>query len=214
MPSISLEETHWITSSQSFMDPILYGLPRIEKNANSQCFISREDEFRLLFVIDITSSSYQSPPICPWAPFGRVGIEMCAIEVREHIRGGHRPEYQCWTWLGRDDKRLKNYGSTPPPTPLLRRVFRAFLALLEPSVLLSKDDPSPRSRKSPMAPFIIQLYPDQPLGMHSPGPCRTVRSLRTQSIGNMIGLMGSWMGLRETNCRRCYGIMHMVTSHY
>lgn len=131
IPSISLEATHWIASSQSFMDPILYGLPRIRNEVNGQSFIRREDEFRLLFLTDTTSSSYLSPPICPWAPFRRVGIETCAIDIREHIRCGHRPVYQCWTWLGRDGKYLEDYGLTAPPRPLLSRFLRASLALLE-----------------------------------------------------------------------------------
>jgi hypothetical protein len=147
IPSISLEATHWIASSQSFMDPILYGVPRIEKKANSQCFIRREDEFRSLFLIDIISSSYPSPPICPWAPFGQVGIETCAIEVREHIRCGHRPMYQYWTWLGRNDQRLEDHGLTALPMPLSSRIFRALLALLETFLLTFKKRSIPQIKK-------------------------------------------------------------------
>ena len=130
MPSISLEATRWVASSQSYMDPTLYSLPRIETRASSECFIRRDDEFRLLFLMDV-SSSYPSPPICPWAPFGSVGIETCAIEIREHARCGHRPIYQSWTWRGRDGESKEDYGLNAPPLPLLSQVFLPILARLE-----------------------------------------------------------------------------------
>jgi hypothetical protein len=130
VPSISLEATHWTASSQSFMDPTFYGVPQIEKGTGSECFIRREDEFRLLFLLDV-SSHYPSPPICPWAPFDAVGIETCAPEIQEHVRCGHRPIYQFWTWLGGDGKCKEDYGLTAPPPTLLRLIYPAFLAGLD-----------------------------------------------------------------------------------
>ncbi|KAF2010842.1 hypothetical protein BU24DRAFT_471892 [Aaosphaeria arxii CBS 175.79] len=90
----------------------------------------RVDEIRLLYLMD-ASYKYPSPPMCPWAPLDTVGIETCAIEVREHIRCGHRPIYQFWTWRGGGGQRQEDYELTAPPPALLRQVFQAFLTGLE-----------------------------------------------------------------------------------
>lgn len=65
LPSISLEATRWTRSSQSFMDPRHHRKARFYDDDKGQKFIRREDEFRLLYVTDIESNQYASPPLCP-----------------------------------------------------------------------------------------------------------------------------------------------------
>lgn len=130
IPSISLAATHWIASPQSFMDPIQYEKPQILELPNTRGSIRREDEFRLLFLTDTESTRYPSPPSCPWAPFGTVNIETCAIEVQRHSQCGHRLVYQHWTWIGRDGKQQNDCGLMLPPATLSRRLLQAFCGLI------------------------------------------------------------------------------------
>lgn len=60
--------------------------------------ISREDEFRLLFLTDVNSEIYGNPPLSPYPPFGSVNLESTSLEVRLHFACGHKLVYQSWDW--------------------------------------------------------------------------------------------------------------------
>lgn len=74
LPSICLEATVWTASLQSFMDPKFHGRSRTRRNFRFEKVISREDEFRLLYLTDLESQEYGVPPKSPYPPFGAVKL--------------------------------------------------------------------------------------------------------------------------------------------
>jgi hypothetical protein len=92
LPTVFLEAAIWTSSPQSFMDPQYYRLVAV-KNIDGVDMISREDEFRLLYVTDEDSQEYGSPPLSPYPPFGLVNVRNSSLGVRLHLSCDHRPEY-------------------------------------------------------------------------------------------------------------------------
>ena len=112
LPTISLETTQWTQSPQSFMDPLCYRKAPLQRNEGGHNTIHREDEFRLLYITDVESQQFASPPSCPWAPFGVTNCKSSTIEVQTHAFCGHQPTYSHWVWQGNDGKCIKDYGIT------------------------------------------------------------------------------------------------------
>ncbi|KAK2877793.1 hypothetical protein FQN49_001191 [Arthroderma sp. PD_2] len=110
LPPTLLETSVWTSSSLSFMDPDLRQDVPISHNTAGQEIISREDEFRLLYLTDFNSEVYKAPPLSPYAPFGEVSLEQCALEVRLHVSCGHRLAYHQWIWKGQNDQKLCDNG--------------------------------------------------------------------------------------------------------
>ncbi|KAL2859494.1 hypothetical protein BJX68DRAFT_276784 [Aspergillus pseudodeflectus] len=125
---ISLEANAWTTSPQSFMDPENYRKVPIYTH-NSRSMIPREDELRLLYLTDVESWTYGSPPLSPYLPFGLVRLDQCALEVRLHANCGHKLSYLYWNWTTkagqakRDDglvsSEIVEIGSQPADTELM-----------------------------------------------------------------------------------------------
>lgn len=65
LPMIYLEAVTWTASPQSFMDPPNHHVVPVQR-INGLDMISREDEFRLLFLTDIESQTYGNPPLSPY----------------------------------------------------------------------------------------------------------------------------------------------------
>ncbi|KAH9882250.1 hypothetical protein J1614_001422 [Plenodomus biglobosus] len=64
---MSLEATVWTRSAQSFMDPGFHRRPPVHKDRGGKSCSSRPDELRLLYVTDVQSRQYPSPPVEPLA---------------------------------------------------------------------------------------------------------------------------------------------------
>ena len=111
MPPTSLEATIWVKSLQSFMDPQFHRAPPMYKNPEGRTCISREDEFRLLYITDVESRRYASPPLSPWPPCGTVDINTTALTVQQHLNCGHRLLYKQWKWQLEDGLALPDPGS-------------------------------------------------------------------------------------------------------
>ncbi|KAJ6184865.1 hypothetical protein N7519_006166 [Penicillium mononematosum] len=86
LPTIFLEAAVWTSSPQSFMDPQSYRLVAV-KNIDGVDMISREDEFRLLFVTDEDSQEYGSPPLSPYPPFGLVNVRNSSLGYSTILTG-------------------------------------------------------------------------------------------------------------------------------
>ncbi|KAF2181183.1 hypothetical protein K469DRAFT_671232 [Zopfia rhizophila CBS 207.26] len=112
LPPISLEATVWTDSSQSFMDPQFHRQPRIFKSIKGRQFIRREDEYRLLYITDVDSRHYASPPLSSWSPFGAVELKNAAFEVQQHHTCGHRLIYSQWNWQLENELPLYDSGMT------------------------------------------------------------------------------------------------------
>jgi hypothetical protein len=110
MPPISLEATVWTASPQSFMDS---GPLSKEYFQRCQKTITREEEYRLLYLTDINSTLYPSPPLSPWPPFGSVALSNVALEVKLHAFCGHRLVYSHWVWKGFSGQIVEDHGAKP-----------------------------------------------------------------------------------------------------
>lgn len=114
IPTSYPEAAVWSRSPQSFMDPSNHHLIPIHRNAGHE-EISREDEFRLLFLTDYTSDNFGNPPISPYPPFGRVNIKDTSLEVRLHLSCNHRLAYQSWNWRCQDGQVMSDFGKCSKP---------------------------------------------------------------------------------------------------
>ncbi|KAF2245052.1 hypothetical protein BU26DRAFT_490162 [Trematosphaeria pertusa] len=114
MPPSCLEATVWTDCRQSFMDPAFHEELPISHTARLENVIRREDEFRLLYLTDVESESYGTPPLSPYPPFGLVKLDETAIEVRLHAFCGHRLDYSNWVWRRQNRPDLTDYGKVPP----------------------------------------------------------------------------------------------------
>lgn len=56
------------------MDPEFHRKPRIHGDLKGEKTISREDEYRLLYLTDLEPSVYGSPPLSPYPLFGVVRL--------------------------------------------------------------------------------------------------------------------------------------------
>lgn len=101
LPTIYLEAVAWIASPQSFMDPSnnRHIKPR---QTGDRVMISREDEFRLLYLTDTLSNVYGNPPLCPYPPFGEVDIRHTSLQVSLHFSCNHTLVYRSWEWQCRN----------------------------------------------------------------------------------------------------------------
>ncbi|KAL2784241.1 hypothetical protein BJX66DRAFT_90075 [Aspergillus keveii] len=106
---VSLEANAWTSSPQSFMDPENYRkVPFYTHNSGSM--IPREDELRLLYLTDIESRTYGSPPLSPYLPFGVVRLDECALEVRLHANCNHKLSYLYWSWITKAGQAKRDDG--------------------------------------------------------------------------------------------------------
>ena len=115
IPPVSLEATVWTMSPQSFMDPIFHRRPNVRRNLRLEKIISREDEFRLIYITDFNSEVYSTLPLCPYPPFGVTKFQDTALDVRLHVPCGHSLAYSRWVWHdqpGEGSKSLVDYGYT------------------------------------------------------------------------------------------------------
>lgn len=103
LPKVYLEAVTWTRSPQSFMDPSNHRPVRSHRIGDLD-MISREDEFRLLFLTDIQSDTYGNPPLCPYPPFGRMNLRDTALPVRLHLSCSHRLLYRSWEWKAKAGK--------------------------------------------------------------------------------------------------------------
>lgn len=113
LPTIFLEAVVWTESPQSFMDPPNH------RNVKSRIIgdrvtISREDEFRLLYLTDTLSHEYGNPPICPYSPFGDVDIRDISLQARLHISCNHKLSYRSWEWKCHKGQLLSDSGARNP----------------------------------------------------------------------------------------------------
>lgn len=109
LPAIYLEGVTWTQSPQSFMDPSNHRLVKT-RNIGDRVMISREDEFRLLFLTDTLSETYGNPPLCPYSPFGEVDVRHTSLQVRLHISCDHRLVYHSWEWQCQNGESLHDSG--------------------------------------------------------------------------------------------------------
>lgn len=109
LPTIYLEATIWTGSPQSFMDPNYHRLTPVKK-IDGLDMISREDEFRVLFVTDVHSETYGNPPLSPYPPFGLVDVQNTSLNVRLHLSCDHRPNYTSWDWQCQNGQVLRDFG--------------------------------------------------------------------------------------------------------
>jgi hypothetical protein len=79
--------------------------------------ISREDEFRLLFLTDTLSETYGVPPLCPYAPFGEVDVQHTSLEVRHHLSCRHGLIYHSWNWQCKYRDALVDFGTPNDSQP-------------------------------------------------------------------------------------------------
>ncbi|PYI31171.1 hypothetical protein BP00DRAFT_301121, partial [Aspergillus indologenus CBS 114.80] len=107
LPPISLEAAVWTKSPQSFIDPKHHRRAKVLNGIGDEKRISREDEYRLLYLTDTKSETYRSPPLSPYPPFGSVKLEETSIEVRLHAQCDHRLRYVSWIWKGTSGKGFK-----------------------------------------------------------------------------------------------------------
>lgn len=110
LPTIYLEAVTWTASPQSFMDPPNHRRVNARK-IGDRTVISREDEFRLLFLTDTLSETFATPPLCPYAPFGEVDIQNTSLEVRLHSSCDHRLVYRSWEWKCQNGHSHSDFGS-------------------------------------------------------------------------------------------------------
>ncbi|OAL72543.1 hypothetical protein A7D00_3545 [Trichophyton violaceum] len=116
IPPICLEAAVWSSSQQSFMDPVFHHMPQLQRNIAFKKFITREDEFRILYTTDFESIDYPALPLSPYPPFGYVGLGDTALEVQLHVLCGHSLNYSHWVWQGQGsgEARCFDYGSNLP----------------------------------------------------------------------------------------------------
>jgi hypothetical protein len=88
----------WTASSQCFMDPQNFGTVSVQRGPDGKYMIPREDEFRLLYLLDLEGEAFKFPPVVSYPPFGLTSVESCSIMVRKHYSCGHRFRYLCWQW--------------------------------------------------------------------------------------------------------------------
>ena len=124
LPTTYLEGVTWAQSPQSFMDPANHRRATLHKNDNN-ITISREDEFRLLFLTDTLSEAYGHPPLCPYLPVGEVNIQDTSLGVKLHHACDHRLVYHSWGWKCQNEEELTDYGLATDFEPLNER-FRRF----------------------------------------------------------------------------------------
>jgi len=110
LPTIYLEGVAWTQSPQSFMDPSNHRIVKIRKIGDKD-MISREDEFRLLFLTDTLSETYRNPPLCPYSPFGEVDVRHTSLQVRLHLSCDHRLAYRSWEWQCQKGESLSDFGT-------------------------------------------------------------------------------------------------------
>lgn len=145
LPPTCLEAAVWSSSPQSFMDPEFHHRPQIHRRRRSrrtangddddddEKAISREGEYRLLYLTDVESQVYRQPPLSPYAPFGLVNLRDAALEVRLHATCGHGLVYAAWIWQGRDGRTVRDPGitsSTAKQAPLRQSTGKDFGTLL------------------------------------------------------------------------------------
>ena len=130
MPSISLEASQWTQSQQLFMDPPCYQKARFHSGGKGRKFIRREDEFRLLYLTDLESERYPSPPSCPWLPFGMSDVKTAAIEVQKHAFCEHQLTYDHWIWHGDDGGCIQDHGAAWRSQTIWARGVRHRMVLL------------------------------------------------------------------------------------
>ncbi|KAH7129668.1 hypothetical protein B0J13DRAFT_563171 [Dactylonectria estremocensis] len=99
VPSRPLPEVAaWTGSPQSFMDLYESG-PYVQAGD----LVSRKDVWRLrheCWDVEPEGTPFQNPPMCPWPPFGSMGVEELEIRVRTHINcERHHWVYARWIWL-------------------------------------------------------------------------------------------------------------------
>lgn len=117
------ESIIWTGSSQCFMDPQLFRSVPVQRGPDGKEMIPGEDEFRLLYLLDIERKVFRSPPAVPYPPFGLTSVESCSIMVRKHYSCGHRFRYLSWQWRCGQNQILCDKGishgderiSTHPP---------------------------------------------------------------------------------------------------
>jgi hypothetical protein len=133
MPPISLEATVWTKCMQSFMDPKnYYRAPLQTRGPNGQVHIPRQDEMRLLYITDVDSRRYASPPLGPWPPPGTVELGDTQLEVQQHLNCAHRPLYKQWNWELANERIESDPGLTvvKPTLRSLNRLARWLAAQL------------------------------------------------------------------------------------
>lgn len=123
LPTIYLEAVTWTTSPQSFMDPPNYRHVKTRRIGDRD-MISREDEFRLLFLTDTLSDTYGNPPLSPYPPFGMVDVRHTSLQVRLHLSCNHRLVYRSWDWQCQSGQVLSEFG-TPNESQPFKMAFRA-----------------------------------------------------------------------------------------
>lgn len=67
--------------------------------------VSRENEFRLLFLTHTLSDASGNPPICPNVPFGMIDVRDTSLGLRVHYSCGHGVRYRSWEWRCADGER-------------------------------------------------------------------------------------------------------------
>jgi hypothetical protein len=117
MPTPFPEAAIWTQSRQSFIDPESYRHSSALQDVPREV-ITREDEFRLLYLTDITSEHFRSPPLSPYPPFGVVNMNQTALNVRLHALCGHYFSYDCWIWRQRDGQCLNDFGISAQSRPI------------------------------------------------------------------------------------------------
>lgn len=123
LPTIYLEAVVWTTSPQSFMDPINHGYVKTRRKGD-KVMISREDEFRLLYLTDTLSGEYGNPPLCPYSPFGEVNIDDTSLRARLHVSCNHRLSYRSWEWKCHNRESLSDFGTPKFLGPSRRTWFK------------------------------------------------------------------------------------------
>ncbi|EXJ90333.1 hypothetical protein A1O1_03432 [Capronia coronata CBS 617.96] len=107
-----MEPAQWTASIQSFMDLQFSGKMKPPEDRNGQKFISREDEWRLLYLTETESSRYTIPHMSPFPPFGSTALKSATIEVRKHAFCGHSLVYRHWVRQNKDEQSIDDPGTT------------------------------------------------------------------------------------------------------
>lgn len=113
----------WTGSPQSFMDQPGTG-PYIQGNEaamwgtyeqSTALEIQRIDRWRLLH--DIGKPPYNSTPLIPWPPFGRMPLASCELEIRQHeCCRRHLKHYSHWNWITTDGPSPEDFGFIGMPS--------------------------------------------------------------------------------------------------
>lgn len=143
-PRARLQYTVWSGCQSSFMDNILFDIPKVYRNFRGKKVISRDHEIWLFYMTHAEPVRHGLPPFSGFSPFGYVKLRDTAPEVKAHVSCGHRLNYSHWIWQspGRgfqsiyDDYGYPTSDKAPlkrPPKPgsVLRRLSeKVWIALL------------------------------------------------------------------------------------